>query len=478
MDRSEEKRPRETRTLLPAYRVECVDPHPSPYALTLKPGDIVLPLEPPVGEWVKCIHPTKGSPRVGFVRHHTILPLCVEEPKQDASLLPSQSYIPTTSIYEDHIVDDPVGFHDTRIGFVGFGEDGSVIGPFDRMEKKREMEESHKNGISRLKQSKFLSFDAGRHRDPISQWHRFSQECIPLVGNPLTRVVGGLLRGIQGCDNSCFIDSIIFALFGCNSFFDFLLHPLYKDATVTKSSILKQPPVDLVRPALSLIVKSLRSRHFVPYEYEQHLRLLLDGKYHRSMDDILEFASYFLSILEYPPPFPSLQQPKDAIPAGYVLHLTGEGAEQRMPSMQEAFQAALKMVGFGDAPPPPVLLLGLPRMSSEVREVAEVMEPQRTLVFRSDRVVETSYVLSAVCAFQHNHFMAFARDEEGDWYFMNSMMRMFKGDPIPYLSPCPIIRDRLKGRMGRIPLQYPESLFFKTPPLAIYTREDTIRSTP
>jgi hypothetical protein len=195
------------------------------------------------------------------------------------------------------------------------------------------------------------------------------------------------------------------------------------------------------------------------------------------MDDILEFVSYFLSILEYPPPFPSLQQPGDVIPAGYVLHLTGEGAEQRMPSMQEAFEAAMKVLvaGFAGFRPPPTLLLGLPRMSTEVEKGSEVMEPQQTITFLDDGGVRTSYILTAVCAFQHNHFMAFARDGKGDWCFMNSMMRYFSGDPIPYMCACPSIRTRLEGKGGHIPLQYPESLFFKTPPLVFYKRQDVFK---
>ncbi|CAL8103371.1 unnamed protein product [Orchesella dallaii] len=235
------------------------------------------------------------------------------------------------------------------------------------------------------------------------------------------------LLGIQGKDNSCYMDACLFSLFSFNHALDELLSNQTNDAKENVGS---------TKDALRNIILPLRRDYFVDCwkinDLRQILANVVNPEYRKSFMDAEDFIISLFHILKVSKMFEYDNGASDYVHQT-VLPSSWESSH-KLHSMTVQSLILESFTGSGlklKNPPKELFIVKLPVSNGELIpcnyvlpnlkiDLAEIISPNPMAIGESPKV---SMSLSAVICFRHSHFVAFVRtgkDELSPWIFMDS----------------------------------------------------------
>lgn len=237
----------------------------------------------------------------------------------------------------------------------------------------------------------------------------------------------GAFRGIQGHNNSCYLDTSLMALFFANDTFD--------GSVMDNERVLDNAKLEYTRQYLRLqIVNNLRRRGFVPAMLVLEWRRMIDVFFAGGVDfdghceeqEASEFVKFFLE--QYGDD--SIQFSIESTEEHHKISTSGEAAcgqvlMQLLPSkdasqkhvwtVEQLLNNTLESEKLHFTQLGRSLILQLPRYGKKVR-VIESAVPSPTLYLtahhRSDRTLKVCYDLRAVIVIGTSHFVAYLRVPE------------------------------------------------------------------
>jgi len=205
-----------------------------------------------------------------------------------------------------------------------------------------------------------------------------SMDCPPVAGflPPVARVedvstVAGRNRGIQGHQNSCYLDATLFSMFSFTDVFDSVLYRPKGPADIAKYD-------EVQRVLREEIVNPLRRALFVRADRVMGLRTLLD-----SLSDVQgltdqekdpeEFLSSLLQQVMKAEPFLELSSGQTA--HHYQLFVEKD-PDLKVPTVQDLFDQSFVASGVKLRRAPPALILQMPRFGRQFKVYDRILPSQ------------------------------------------------------------------------------------------------------
>ncbi|CAL8128087.1 unnamed protein product [Orchesella dallaii] len=230
--------------------------------------------------------------------------------------------------------------------------------------------------------------------------------------------------GIQGRDNSCYMDASLFCLFACNHAIDEYIR--IKTESVHEASY-------FFKTTLKEIIKRLRTQFFVEYSETMKLRELLAQSYDKRFRNAFMDAEDFILTLLEAIPTPHMFEYDDGysdyvyqimLPAEWNIKNRVE-CETVQNLVYNSFIASdIKLKDNPDR----LFILKLPVSNGQLIPCKFVVPDLKLdltpiLIDRHGIKSQCTASLSAVICFQHSHYVAFSRtnqNESSSWIFMDS----------------------------------------------------------
>ncbi|CAL8103383.1 unnamed protein product [Orchesella dallaii] len=267
---------------------------------------------------------------------------------------------------------------------------------------------------------------------PISYNHALSADRMKLI-----------TLGIQGFNNSCYADSVLFSLFAFTNVFDHCL----KSPRVSEDSALSTPNKAITNILKYDVVSVLRSNGYLPSDAVQKLRQAMEihnanfvGSFMDAEDFIL---TLFGEILDVPKFHVFDNNAEDYV---FQIHVMFEGEKNTNASLQVLLERSLeeidvKLCGI----PFPAFIVKLPVCNG--KSLFEKVQPNLTICLDQVLSVEslktteskTQMLLRAVICLNKEHYTSFVRtayDKYSDWLYFDSKPTSKNHEifHIPYLS--------------------------------------------
>jgi hypothetical protein len=308
----------------------------------------------------------------------------------------------------------------------------------------------------------------------------------------------GAMRGIQGANNSCYVDATLFAMFALNASFDGVLVSRGPPATTAAAA------ANALRVHLrTCIVNELRSRGFVPFGPVEILRRMMstlgfegndfskDDVRERDAEEVFGFLMQSLEIpslirlCHQPEAFSSgspqlTKKPAAAEAPSWDVHsiqlmlcdarlAASPGGVNRTATTQELLNETLAGLGSTVCAPsgaPKNLVLIVPRHSAKERVLSAVIpsfEVKLPLHVHSRKAVSSIepavYELHGMCTIDESHYVSYARDvaqrDSGlrEWYAFDSMAEKIGAVTVPvvrradlsWLDSDDILAEQIRG---------------------------------
>jgi ubiquitin thioesterase CYLD len=177
----------------------------------------------------------------------------------------------------------------------------------------------------------------------------------------LSKLIGEK-RGIQGHQNSCYLDSTLFAMYGFTGVFDNL--------------ILEEPQGDVAEDIVQImsceIINPLRKNGVVTFDHVMNLRHALDklnkmkGLTHAEQDPEEFLNLLFKHVLKVAEPFINLKRPSGT-DTEFFLQLFVEKSEKMLFTMKEMLFQCMKEQRISFAKAPRQLIIQLPRYGKDFK---------------------------------------------------------------------------------------------------------------
>merc|ERR1712029_191953 len=202
----------------------------------------------------------------------------------------------------------------------------------------------------------------------------------------------GRNKGIQGHQNSCYLDATLFAMFSFTSIFDCLLYRPANTQDIPEYN-------DVQRVLREDIVNPLRKNQFVRADKVMRLRQFLDSL--TSVKGLMpeekdpeELLNSLLSQTLKASPFLELS-PSDQTAHLYQLFVERDDSRRAPPNVQELFeQSFLTSGGIKLKKVPPALILQMPRFGRQFKVYDKILPSQ--LLYVTD-VIEDSPRQCIIC---------------------------------------------------------------------------------
>lgn len=185
--------------------------------------------------------------------------------------------------------------------------------------------------------------------------------------NPSAREFIGKSKGIQGNNNSCYLDATLFAMFSATTLFDSMLYrPANKNDISGYNEIQRILREDIVRP--------LRNRHFVSAEQVMNFRTMLEKSstvagLTDEEKDPEEFLSLLLGQILKAEPYLKLSTGLES----YLYQLIVDKDESIiLPSVQDLFEQSFSNSNIRLREIPPCLLIQMPRFGRQYKMYSRI----------------------------------------------------------------------------------------------------------
>eukprot|EP01116_Phalansterium_solitarium_P000101 TRINITY_DN10063_c0_g1_i3.p1 TRINITY_DN10063_c0_g1~~TRINITY_DN10063_c0_g1_i3.p1 ORF type:complete len:726 (+),score=188.73 TRINITY_DN10063_c0_g1_i3:70-2247(+) len=281
----------------------------------------------------------------------------------------------------------------------------------------------------------------------------------PPPAAPLAAHQLGYYRGIQGENNSCYLDAALFSMFAFSSEFDALLQPLASEPA----------EVSALRERLKTdVVNDLRERMFVESTKVVQCRRILHLLRFPGNDfagegceerDVEELLTALFRLLRVPPYLQFVDRSRPDKPEQASWHmfqlLISDEMFGKCLTTQALVDYTLASQQLVFCALPSVLILLLPRFSTRQRSLSGVV-PERQLLLSAETErahskkgfsprrkgsapgassAPATYELFALCCITLSHYVSYARSNSGNvWYFFDSMADRMHDRNVPQVQ--------------------------------------------
>eukprot|EP01006_Ploeotia_vitrea_P027708 TRINITY_DN60482_c0_g3_i1.p1 TRINITY_DN60482_c0_g3~~TRINITY_DN60482_c0_g3_i1.p1 ORF type:complete len:703 (+),score=18.18 TRINITY_DN60482_c0_g3_i1:40-2148(+) len=280
--------------------------------------------------------------------------------------------------------------------------------------------------------------------------------------NSSSGFITGKPRGIQGENNSCYIDSLLFSLFALNDAFDDF---------ISEDRPLRDRNAEQVRSRLrTSVVNPLRGRFYVEGVVLKEIRRMLGAKYLPGASsisgeweerDVEELLSCLFRLLEVPPLL-ELSACGDLHERHCHLLPLQIGSEQsNQYSTDLSVQELLNRARVQFVREPKVLVIHLPRefkaatltrdgAARPARPQSVFIQPSLNLELHVEREGQSPFRLVSAICIGMSHYVAYVRSADStnkNWYFFDSMAERIDPWNIPEVKDVGELPE-LQGTRG------------------------------
>jgi ubiquitin thioesterase CYLD len=288
------------------------------------------------------------------------------------------------------------------------------------------------------------SASATSHPPPIPIIKSFNYRCIETPPHtPLDPNLTGQWRGIQGENNSCYIDSTLFAMFALTTAFDHLIQ-------------CEQEPDEEIRylrdTIRTQVINPLRSRFYVESSPIRHLREIL-SRWLSGNDfndiceerDVEEFMSLLFRLLSKRLPYLRLERKMEnskSFEEACIFQLLPTNSCKRDTTIAEWLVEYQQSCHVEFAHTPEVLIMQLPR-HGHAKSFSTVW-PNSALEIRIQGEIFVYALISMLCI-GTSHYVCYARStgSSSDWYFFDSMNDRMDPVNVPCVKSLPHLNAQL-----------------------------------